>query len=38
MGNRIGRNGHLLGYGFGLNDPVKSDGFVRVSEETGRSG
>ena len=30
--------GSLLGYVFALNDPVKSDGFVRVCEETGRSG
>jgi hypothetical protein len=35
MGHETGRNGHLLGYGFGLNDPAKSDGFVRVCEDSG---
>ena len=30
--------GHLLGYDFGLNDPVKSDGYLRAAEITGSSG
>lgn len=30
--------GHLLGSENGRNDPVKSDGIVRVAEETRRSG
>ena len=38
MGDCAGRYCYLLGYINGRNDPVKSDGFVRVIEDSGRSG
>jgi hypothetical protein len=34
MGHETGQNGHELGYDFALNDPVKSDGILRVAKDS----